>query len=191
MLLCVSALAVAPSASATPLTIVPGVGIGKVKLGMTRAQVLRALGKDYIVNGRKGAATELSWDFGSWTVTLVQNRVAEVAISLRGQKTAAGIGPGSTWRRLRMAYPGGICTALPIPASTVEVRNEYLVAHKGGTQTIYFGAGHEAFYEGKQNDKEWHVTEVHVRRPYVRLPEFAADWTHRCRPDWRTADSPS
>jgi hypothetical protein len=186
-----AAALVPAGASASELTIYPGVGIGKVKLGMTKAQVVRALGKDYIVNGRKGNATELAWDFGSWSVTLVGNRVAEVAITLRGQKTPAGIGPGSSWKRVRTAYPGGACTAVPIPASTVEVRNEYLVAHKGGTQTIYFGASHEAFYQGKTNDKEWRVTEVHVRKPYVRLPEFAPDWQHHCRADWRTADSPS
>jgi hypothetical protein len=185
-----AALLFPAGASATEQTIYPGVGIGKVKLGTTRAQLLRALGKDYIVNGRNGDATQLAWDYGSWTVTLVKNRVAEVAVTLRGQKTPAGIGPGSTWVRLRRAYPGGACTALPIPASSVELKHEYLVAHKGGTQTIYFGSAHEAFYNGKQNDREWRVTEVHVRTPYVRLPEFAASWPTKCRPDWRTADSP-
>lgn len=190
-LVLVLAAVAAGTASAAELTIYPGVGVGKVKLGMTRAQVLRVLGKDYIVNGRKGSATELAWDYGSWTVTLVQNRVVEVAVTLRSQKTPAGIGPGSTWRRLRTAYPGGACTALPIPASTIYFRNEYLVAHRGGTQTIYFGSANNAFYEGKQNDRDWRVTEVHVRRPYARLPEFAPGWPNHCRNDWRTADSPS
>ena len=190
-LLCVGCLIVAPNASALEETIEPGVGIGKVKLGMTRAQVLRVLGKDYIVNGRNGSATELAWDYGTWSVALVQNRVAEVAVTLRGQKTPAGIGPGSTWRRLRTAYPGGACTAVPIPASTIYFRNEYLVAHKGGTQTVYFGSANNAFYEGKRNDRDWRVTEVHVRRPYARLPEFAPGWPNHCRSDWRTADSPS
>ena len=41
----VAACALVPSASATESTIYPGVGIGKVKLGMTRAQVVRVLGK--------------------------------------------------------------------------------------------------------------------------------------------------
>jgi hypothetical protein len=41
---------VASGASAMEETIHPGVGIGKLKLGMTRSQVVRALGKDYIVN---------------------------------------------------------------------------------------------------------------------------------------------
>ena len=167
-LLLVLAALVVGTASAAELTIYPGVGIGKVKLGMTRAQVLRVLGKDYIVNGREGNATELGWNYGSWSVTFVRNRVVQVAVTLRNQKTAAGIGPGSTWRRLRTAYPGGACTALPIPSSTIYFRNEYLVAHKGGTQTIYFGAANNAFYEGKQNDRDWRVTEVHVRRPYVQ-----------------------
>jgi hypothetical protein len=187
----VLAAVAAGTASASELTIYPGVGVGKVKLGMTRAQVLRVLGKDYIVNGRTGDATELAWDYGSWTVTFVQNRAVEVAVTLRTQKTAAGIGPGSTWRRLRTAYPGGACTALPIPSSTIYFRNEYLVPHKGGTQTIFFGAANNAFYEGKQNDRDWRVTEVHVRRPYSRLPEFAPGWPNQCRGDWRTADSPS
>jgi hypothetical protein len=53
----VLAAVAASTASASELTIYPGVGIGKVKLGMTRAQVLRVLGKDYIVNGRNGSAT--------------------------------------------------------------------------------------------------------------------------------------
>ena len=190
-LVLVLAAVAAGTASAAELTIYPGVGVGKVKLGMTRAQVLRVLGKDYIVNGRKGSATELAWDYGSWTVTLVQNRVVAVAVTLRSQKTPAGIGPGSTWRRLRTAYPGGACTAHPIAASTIYFRNEYLVAHRGGTQTIYFGSANNAFYEGKQNDRDWRVTEVHVRRPYARLPEFAPGWPNHCRNDWRTADSPS
>ena len=44
----------------------------------------------------------------------------------------------------------------------------------------------------QQNDiGDWRVTEVHVRRPYVRLPEFAPGWPNHCRSDWRTADSPS
>jgi hypothetical protein len=41
---------VASGASAMEETINPGVGIGKLKLGMTRAQVVRTLGRDYVVN---------------------------------------------------------------------------------------------------------------------------------------------
>ena len=42
----VLAAVAAGSASAAELTIYPGVGVDKVNLGMTRAQVLRVLGKD-------------------------------------------------------------------------------------------------------------------------------------------------
>ena len=59
-LLLVLAAAVALPASAAELTIYPGVGVGKVELGMTRAQVVRVLGKDYIVNGREGNAAEIA-----------------------------------------------------------------------------------------------------------------------------------
>ena len=54
-------------ASATESTIYPGVGIGKVELGMTRAQVERTLGKDAIVNSQATFAgtryVELAWNF--------------------------------------------------------------------------------------------------------------------------------
>ncbi|MFL6014126.1 MAG: hypothetical protein ACJ74P_07560 [Gaiellaceae bacterium] len=156
---------------------------------MSRAQALRVLGKDYIVNDRSGDSVELAWDFGSWSVALVRKRVAQVSVTVRGQKTPAGIGPGSTWRALRHAYPHGLCTV--VSAGPVRFWNEYLVAQKGGAQTIYLGSAHQAFSAGKLKDTDWHVTEVHVRTPYVRLPEFAPNWPNHCRPDWRTADSPS
>jgi hypothetical protein len=59
------ALATAGGASATESTIYPGVGIGKVKLGMTQAQVVRVLGKDYLVNKRTSTSVELAWNFAS------------------------------------------------------------------------------------------------------------------------------
>jgi len=71
----VAALVVASTASATESTIYPGVGIGKVKLGMSRAQVVHALGKDYLVDERREGFLELGWNFGSWTVAMKQGRV--------------------------------------------------------------------------------------------------------------------
>jgi hypothetical protein len=53
-------------------TIYPGVGIGQVKLGMTKAQVQRVLGGDAIVDDRDtvGGHTylQLGWNFDSWTI---------------------------------------------------------------------------------------------------------------------------
>ena len=72
---------VATAASAIELTIHPGVGIGKVKLGMTQAQVQRVLGRDSFVNAREGTYTELAWDFASWTVGFKGRRAVQVSTS--------------------------------------------------------------------------------------------------------------
>jgi hypothetical protein len=101
---------VVSTASAIELTIHPGVGIGKVRLGMTKAQAVRALGRDHFVNERQGAYTELAWDFGTWTVGFQRGRVVQVSTSLASQRTKKGVAPGrTTWRALMRAYPGGRC----------------------------------------------------------------------------------
>jgi len=109
----VTACALVPSASAIESTIYPGVGVGKVKLGMTRAQVVRVLSKDYIVNNRTASSVELAWNFASWAVTLIGNRAVQIAVTAPSQKTPSGAGPGSTWRQLVRAYPHGVCTTAP------------------------------------------------------------------------------
>jgi hypothetical protein len=86
---------VASSASAMEETIYPGVGIGKVKLGMTRTQVVRALGKDYVVNKSGSSYTELGWNFSSWTIRLRDGRAVEVGTALQGQRTTKRVGPGT------------------------------------------------------------------------------------------------
>src|SRR3954453_7285505 len=98
------------SASAIEETIYPGVGIGKVKLGMTKAQVVRSLGKDYVVDASNPSYTELGWNFSSWTVRLREGRAVEVGTALHNQRTTKRIGPGAFWLKLVKAYPGGACT---------------------------------------------------------------------------------
>jgi hypothetical protein len=180
----VATCALVPSASATESTIYPGVGIGKVKLGMTRAQVARVLGKDYIFNGRTATSVELAWDFGSWTVTFSRSRAVQVAVTVPRQKTPAGVGPGSTWHELVVAYPNGVCTANSSLAHGGLA--EYLVAHRGGTQTIYYVRQPRRSSPGTP----WYVAEVRVRTPWMRLPEFAPSWTAHCGRNWRTTVSP-
>jgi hypothetical protein len=177
------AVLLASPASATESTIYPGVGIGKVKLGMTKAQVVHALGTDYIVNARSSSSLELAWNFASWAVTVSANRVVQVAVTVQSQKTASGIGPGSTWRRLVHAYPYGVCTETNLPAKW-GLLIEYLVPHGGGTQTIYLLPAQRSVHP------TWRVAEVHVRTPFERLPEFGPTWQSHCRKDWRTSDAP-
>lgn len=66
---------------------------------------------------------------------------------------------------------------------------EYLVPHKGGTQTIYYLRYPQAQF-GSTATPPWRVTEVHVRTPFERLPEFGREWQLHCRSDWRTSDAP-
>jgi len=160
-------------ASATESTIFPGVGIGKVKLGMTQAQVERVLGKHFLVDERSANYRELGWNFGTWTVSFVGNHVVQAATTLASQKTSKGVGPGTLWRMLVRAYPHGLCTYETQPHGTASTNiAEYLVAHKGGTQTIYLV--HPVMpHFGSNQPWRWLVFEVHVRVRFKPLPEFA------------------
>lgn len=108
---------VAAPASATESTIVPGVGIGKIKLGMTQAQVERVLGKDYLVNdeGIVGDARyrELAWNFASWSVVFLRRgfdwRVVQVELTLNTQRTTRGIGVSSPFKQVVRSYPQVFC----------------------------------------------------------------------------------
>src|SRR5438552_2604039 len=85
--------------------IVPGVGIGGVRLGMDSTQVEARLGKNHIDNGHAtvGGAdyVEWAWNFASWTVDLRQTgsqyEVVQVAATVPGQRTSKGVGPGTPW----------------------------------------------------------------------------------------------
>ncbi len=141
-----AAAIVIPSASAIESTINPGVGIGRVKLGMSATQVKRAMGTGFLVNKRRTINgvryVELGWDFDSWAVTFVQRgktlRVAQVSTTVRSQKTAKGIGLATSWRKVVAAYPSGHCAfGNPFGPNALSYYLEYLVPHEGGTQTIY------------------------------------------------------
>jgi hypothetical protein len=107
----------AAPASAAESTIMPGVGIGKVKLGMTQAQVEKVLGKDHLVNERAtvgGAAyRELAWNFSTWSVGFLRQaktwRVVQVETTLSPQRTLAGIGVTSPFTQVVEKYPQVLC----------------------------------------------------------------------------------
>jgi hypothetical protein len=182
-------LALVPSAAAVESTIYPGIGIGKVKLGMTQREVERRLGSTHILNAHDDAYTEWAWDFGAWTVGFQGGRVVQVATTVRAQHTANRIGPGTSAARLVKAYPGGRCTHAAAIGSTKPLGSpnfwryygtEYLVARKGGGQTIF--VLHRKKIETP--DQPFHssntqvVTEVYVRTAFRSLPEFAPDWPY-------------
>jgi hypothetical protein len=92
------------------------------------------------------------------------------------------VGVGASWRRVLRAYPGGACTL--VPGSGAESA-EYLVGHRGGTQTLYIFTLPRVVYAAPPA-----VIEVAVRSRFRPLPEFAVNWPYHCRKDWREAADP-
>jgi hypothetical protein len=115
LILASTLLLAAPSAAAPSMNALvhPGIGIGKVRLGMTLAQVERALGKPMLLNRNLDRGfgiryKEYGWDWTSWRVGFVGRpghlRVVRVATSVRTQRTREGIGVGSTTKQLARHY---------------------------------------------------------------------------------------
>ena len=188
-------LSLTAGAAATESTITPGVGIGKVKLGMTAAQVKRDLGADYLANGTKTIAgkryVEYGWNFSHWVVTFAQQgralRAVQVATDVHDQRTTKGIGYGSTWLKLVHAYPGGRCS-WGNHYSPYGFYLEYLVGHEGGTQTLY--SLQTDFGGTPKRIVGYSVLEVRVRTAFEPLEEFGPDRKVRCSDDWKDTATP-
>jgi hypothetical protein len=109
LLLLVAAAAVA--ASSAPATIVPQTGIAGVNLGMKQAKVRSVLGRPTTVKHGSN-------DFGKYTIyryaalqVMFQGNttVTAVSTSRTGERTAGGVGPGSTEARLKAKLKGLTC----------------------------------------------------------------------------------
>ena len=57
-----------------------------------------------------------------------------VSTTVHAQRTTTGAGPGAPWLEVVHAYPGGRCTFNFV---NYFWRLEYLVPHRGGTQTLF------------------------------------------------------
>jgi hypothetical protein len=175
------ALLLAASASAAPqrdLLIHPGVGIGKVKLGMTLKQVRAAWGKPQSVTRRReGQArlTELQYDFAAYSVTLIgspgRERVIRVGTTLVKEKLANGLGVGSSERRILRALRGRLhCDQLdtyqlaihPYPVLRTNRRECSLGAH-GRPQTVFVSRMRTPAVLPEDWSKSAYVFEVVIR----------------------------
>jgi hypothetical protein len=113
ILLAVAALVAAGSVAAKPddrVRVRHGAGIGKIRLGMTYADVRRILGGPQTVDRRERLSDgrrylEFSWDFGWWTVGFLGRpgnlRVAMVSTANRRERTVEGLGVGTRERVVR------------------------------------------------------------------------------------------
>jgi hypothetical protein len=134
----------APDATAL---IRPGVGIGKVRLGMTQAQVRRVLGPHTVVNVRERRFglryLELAYDYSAYTVGFFgapgKLRVVSVATSLRRERTRNGLGPGTSLRALRRALRGERCRRGSV-VTFVGYRTECSVFSRSGARTTFIAA---------------------------------------------------
>ena len=112
----IGAAAICASAAAAPsrdAVVRPGVSVGKITLGMTEAQLRRAMGRpDYVV-GRTSVfgGVRVEYQFGTngeYEVALRGRpralRVVSVFTFLRRERLPNGLGVGSRPRALRAAY---------------------------------------------------------------------------------------
>ena len=175
-----SAAATAQGSEQRDSLVRPGVGIGKVRLGMTPAQVFRALGRTPLVNRRLdyGFGThyvEYGWDYTVWTVGFTgprhKPRVSKIATTLRRERTSGGVGVGSTVRAIRRAFPNASC-AFRVPPSP-DVGTWVYVGRRPRITAF------NIVYTG--NARRGRVAEVVVQREWLR-PTRA----RRCPANWRT-----
>jgi hypothetical protein len=160
----------------------PGVGIGKVRLGMTEAQVRRALGRPFAVRRRSAGfgrvRVELQFEDGNTFVTLTRRRgvlrVVGVSTVKRSERTPQGVGVGTSERRLARVYGSRLrCERL----KTQTLRGQTFVVGprtcwlpgRGGTRTV-FVSHIRPWWDGPRitarnwPDAAW-VTEVGVQAP--------------------------
>jgi hypothetical protein len=195
------AATVVGSASAVESTIIRGVGIGKVRMGMTRGQVERLLGRDNLVNARTSVSgatyVELGWNFSTFSVGFLGGRVMQVETTLRGEKTAQGIGVGSLFSAVARAYPQAICTLYFTspgtslnfgPGGGPDARSVY-------TALVVAGARHQlAFLVGTERPIGYgdlgpvRVKGVIVRNSVPASIDFPPNT--RCAPGWQKRGRP-
>jgi hypothetical protein len=165
------ALVLVPASGARDALIRPGKGIGKVDLGMTLAQVKRALGRhDTGWSERRGLGLrylELTWDGGPedyFAVGLLgrPDRLRVVSImTTRPAESLRGVGPGTTVATLKRAFRGLRCRTLWPAGGGTMIQTEYWLGARNGPQTI-FVPGKWRFYRSNPAGRVAYVT---VRAP--------------------------
>ncbi len=157
---CVLASAPAGAAPTTQTLIRPAVGIGKLRLGMTEAQVRRAMGRPTFVARRRGAfglqTVEFQYGFAEYTVRLRGRagrlRAVRVGTTLVRERTPQGVGAGSLERRVLRTYRSVRCQPLRTVRSgsmtyVATIQRECTVFAPSGRRTIFTTDVQERMFE--------------------------------------------
>jgi hypothetical protein len=161
----------------------PGVSIGKVRLGMTPAEVFRVLGRPSLINRRidhgfGSRYIEYDWDYTRWTVGFAGRadslRASKIGTTLRTQRTPRGIGVGSRVRDILRAYPTAACVGRwyddPDPGTWVYIgRRPRITAFH-----VLYNINYEPTRLGR-------VSEVVVQKDWITRSRGRG-----CGPEWRT-----
>jgi hypothetical protein len=150
----------AGASSQGTLVIRPGVGISKLRLGMTEAQVRRAMGKPRFVVRRQAAfgvrSLEYQYGLASYTVRFfgprARFRAVRVGTTLLRERTPRGVGVGSAERAVLRAYPALRCQPLRTQrhGSTrlvTTIQRECTLFGPSGRRTIFTTDVYERMFE--------------------------------------------
>jgi hypothetical protein len=138
----------------------PAVGIGKLRLGMTEAQVRRTMGRPRFVVTRRAAfgfrSVEYQYGLAEYTVRLFGRpgrlRAVRVGTTLLRERTPQGVGVGSLERMVLRAYGSTRCQRLRTLRSgsvnlVVTVQRECTLFAPSGRRTIFTTDVHERMFE--------------------------------------------
>ena len=178
-------LTVVAPAGAAPhreLVIVPGQAIGEVRIGMSLAQVRRALGRPTGVSKQLrtafGSYVEYDWGWGRWAVGLsgrgTKMRVSLVATTLRRERTREGIGVGTRIRRVESMYRNrGIRCDSQVVAGKLSYYDSCRLRSRTGHVT-YFAVAHDCVDPGASYPcpEDFLVYEVLIRSPAAPRPTY-------------------
>lgn len=183
------------AASATESTIYPGVGIGKIKVGMTLPHVERVLGKDYLINTEtivdNNRFRELAWNFASWTVGFLRRgydwRVVQVETTLSPQRTTTGIGVSSPFRQVVASYPRVFCNGI-YSAWGADYTRHWETALILADKSTYTAFAVKPSVYGHA-EVPWRVYAVIVQQAVPGHTSLTPP-SYRCAPGWRARGRP-
>ncbi len=181
--LLVSSLAAAPAQSAqeSNLVIVPGRQIGKVRVGMTFAQVKAVLGKPTVVNKNRrvgfGRYVEYDWGWGNWTVGFSGRgsslRVSLIGTTLRRERTRDGVGVGTPQAVMRQRLRDDGVNCPRIAGAPPELTRTCRLGSRARGLT-FFPVKQECtvlgYYTCPMDKRVWSVYEVAIVAPAAPLP---------------------